>query len=106
MTATSTEKRHGRIKRVSKAIRALHDSGVPGFTPADISYRCNLKSPNTASRLIAGILEDPEMRDIRVVRYEPGKYRFEREEEMATEMGNHDIWMLKTMGADFTILLN
>ena len=87
MTSTSTEKRHGRIKRVSNVIRALHDSGVPGFTPADISYRCNLKSPNTASRLIAGILEDPEMQDIRVVRYVPGKYRFEREEEMATEMG-------------------
>ena len=87
MTATSTEKRHGRIKQVSKVIRALHDSGVPGFTPEDISYRCNLKSPNTASRLIAGILEDPEMQDIRVVRYEPGKYRFEREEEMAKDVG-------------------
>jgi hypothetical protein len=87
MTATSTEKRHGRIKRVSKVIRALHDSGVPGFTPADISYRCNLKSPNTAGQIIAGILGSPGMQDIRVVRYEPGKYRFEREEQMAKEMG-------------------
>ena len=49
MTATSTEKRHGRIKRVSKVIRALHDSGVPGFTPADISYRCNHPVPSNGS---------------------------------------------------------
>jgi hypothetical protein len=55
MPMTTTEKKHARIHRVERRIVTLYNLGSTGFKAADISRACNLKSPLSAARVIAGI---------------------------------------------------
>ena len=58
MPSTTAERRSGRLRRVKEKIIGLYNSGEEGFSAADISKSCNLKSGGSAARIIASILPD------------------------------------------------
>ena len=74
MPSTTAEKRSGRLRRVKEKIIGLYNSGEEGFSAADISKSCNLKSGGSAARIIASILPG----EIDGITYEVknGEYRF------------------------------